>query len=216
MNKDEQMAEQFLVSRGLSVERFSKIERRQTKTPDFKVLKDGRLAFYCEVKGVAEDEEFEQRLDSSPAGSPVAKGGKDTTLDHIERKIHEAAEQFRAVDPEHETLTVLVFVNRDWSSDWGHLRDVLTGCFFADDGFRYPIYAKYSEGKIRDVRHEIDLCIWLHNTEEPRFFFSSDTGARFERLCGFLGINQSTPHNLSKHPLAPKSRVRERTICRFG
>ena len=108
MNKDEQKAEQFIGSRGLSVERISKIER-QTKTPDLKVLKDGRLAFYCEVKGVAEDEEFEQRLDSSPAGTPVAKGGKDTTLDRIERKIHEAAEQFRAVDPEHETLTVLVF-----------------------------------------------------------------------------------------------------------
>ena len=157
MDPDEDKAQHFLVERGLVVERFSKVERRQTKTPDSRAFKEGQLAFCCEVKTVAEDVEFERRLDSSVAGTLIGKGGEDPTLNRVERKIYEAVDQFRAVDPKREIPRVLLFVRRDWSSGPDCLSDVLAGCFPANDGSRDPIYAKYSEGKIQAKRREIVL-----------------------------------------------------------
>ena len=45
----------YLLTRGLTVGLFTKSEKRETRTPDFRVCKGNELAFYCEVKNAQED-----------------------------------------------------------------------------------------------------------------------------------------------------------------
>lgn len=56
----------FLIANGLRVERFTKAELRQGRTPDFKVFAGGELAFYCEVKTAQEDEWLDKQLAAAP------------------------------------------------------------------------------------------------------------------------------------------------------
>lgn len=55
MRSDEKVAVQFLAGKGLRVEGFSDAERSLSKTPDYKVFQGTSLAFFCEVKSIAED-----------------------------------------------------------------------------------------------------------------------------------------------------------------
>jgi hypothetical protein len=49
-NLGEEFAIQWLARHGLRAERFSTVEMRQSKTPDFRVFKDTELVLYCESK----------------------------------------------------------------------------------------------------------------------------------------------------------------------
>lgn len=56
MGVDEERVKGYLEHRGFTVERFSKAEMRSGKTPDFRVLRNGRFLFFCgelkrELKG---------------------------------------------------------------------------------------------------------------------------------------------------------------------
>jgi hypothetical protein len=46
----ENRVRQYMLGAGLQVEHFSNAEIQKGRTPDFRVLANGKLAFYCEVK----------------------------------------------------------------------------------------------------------------------------------------------------------------------
>jgi hypothetical protein len=52
----EQLVSDYLTRAGLGVQRFDKTAMRQGRTPDFRVIADDSLGFYCEVKTVQEDD----------------------------------------------------------------------------------------------------------------------------------------------------------------
>ena len=146
--QDERRVAESLAERyGLKVVRFSKAQPAEGETPDFKVMKEGRLVFYCEVKTIERD-------DWRGGGRPDPRYNRLTT------HIHKAAAQFDAVNRQRRYPNVLFFVNHDNRSNFGHLRDVFTGDIECDDGTRHPIYRKYSEGRINAVKWRIDLYVW--------------------------------------------------------
>src|ERR1017187_8570601 len=79
----ESIVSDYLTGCGLSVQRFDKAAMRQSRTPDFRVLANDRLAFYCEVKTAQEDEWLERQLDAAPPGTLVGGLRPDPTYNRV-------------------------------------------------------------------------------------------------------------------------------------
>jgi len=172
---DEDRVSEFLEGFELNPLRYNKEEKRSLgKTPDFKVENTGRLHLYCEVKSVVGDN-FE--------GSR-----NDPTYNGMQNRIHESVKQFRSVNPLHEIPNVLAFINHQHGTDIIDLYSVLTGNFYSEKGEKFPIFTKYSHGRILKEKHEIDLYLWFQDDNEPHLCFNTDS--RFmPRLCGMLNVN---------------------------
>jgi len=65
----ERRVQEYFSRVGLRVERFTKNEMRQGRTPDFRLFTGDELAFYCEVKTAPEDEWLDQQLAYVPPGT---------------------------------------------------------------------------------------------------------------------------------------------------
>lgn len=74
VNLGEQFAETFCRRHGLKPERFSKVELRRGKTPDYRAFRFGELALYCEAKHVQRDTWLDDKLEEgsgcSESGAP--------------------------------------------------------------------------------------------------------------------------------------------------
>src|SRR3990170_3202762 len=121
MDTDESRVAALLNSKGLRVERFSNVERQQSRTPDFRVFRGNQLAFFCEVKTMAPDD-IEKQLEKAPF---VGGAQPDPTFNRLTGKIHDAVQQFDAVNSSMEYPNVLALVNHDQSVDLNDLYAVL-------------------------------------------------------------------------------------------
>ncbi len=144
---EEKIVKEFLSKKGLCAEYFNKEEKKKSKTPDFRVFKGNEFAFFCEVKTVSRDD--------------VEGLRNDPIFNRLTDDIHNAVKQFDAVNGDVEYFNVLAFVNHDRMCDFGDLREVLTGDFYAEGGQRFPISRKFSEGRIREDKKRIHLYLWL-------------------------------------------------------
>jgi hypothetical protein len=113
---------------------------------DFTVVKDGIPCFVCEVKDLE--------------GTGVEGCVNDPALNRVTAAIEHAHRQLTARNPDHHLLNVLVLFNSDPDSEIKDLDGVMTGYFYSTEGARAPIYEKFSEGRIKDLKCEIDLYIW--------------------------------------------------------
>src|SRR5216110_3025166 len=113
MDNAEKFAEEYLKKRSLRPERFSKEERRRGKTPDFRVFARADLVAYCEAKHVQYDEWLDKQLEKAKPQQVVGGLRADPIFNRISNRIHEAAQQFDAVNPDHKIPNVLIFVNSD-------------------------------------------------------------------------------------------------------
>jgi hypothetical protein len=167
MNSAEQFAQDYLRKYGLRPERFTKAEMRRSKTPDFRAFQGEELVLYCEAKHVQRDEWLDKKLKNAKPLELVGGLRPDPIFNRLSNHIHEAAQQFNAVNPDHRYPNVLVFVNSDRHCGVADLRSVLTGNFYAKDGSVEPIYTEYSEGRIREEKLAIDLYIWRDEWRPP-------------------------------------------------
>jgi hypothetical protein len=147
VNEAELFAEDYLRKHSLRPERFSKQEMRAGKTPDYRVFRDIGLVAYCEVKHLQRDD-WAGGLRSDPI------------FNRISNHIHEAAQQFEAVNPDHAYPNILVFANSGSMSDSRDLDSVITGLFHVKDATDEAIDAQFSEGRIKEEKSQIDLYIW--------------------------------------------------------
>lgn len=81
----ESRVQTYLASFGLRVERFTKAEMRQGRTPDFRVYAGHELAFYCEVKTAQEDEWLDEQLAAAPPLALVGGSRPDSTYNRISK-----------------------------------------------------------------------------------------------------------------------------------
>jgi len=101
---DEQFVETHLRTLDLRPERYSKRER-VVKTPDFKVMRDGQVRFFCEVKRIFGDWKTN--------GIWEERSGENRIYNSIATHIGKAVEQFDAVNAGLLVPNVLAFVNHD-------------------------------------------------------------------------------------------------------
>jgi hypothetical protein len=188
---DEERVKAFLIEQGLQPERFSKKERRSGhKTPDFRVFQGGKFCFFCEVKSIERDTWLDEQFDKAPVGTPVGGCRHDPTHNRLTDDIHTAVKQFDAVNPDLTHPNVLAFVNHEKMCGVFYLVGVITGRFLADDGEAYPIYLKYSQGRIRDEKTHIYLFIWLDEFESALYLlFTPSHKSHPWSLCTWFCID---------------------------
>lgn len=184
MKDTEEMVKGWLQEFSLVPERYTKKEMRNgLMTPDFKVIKEQQLQFFCEVKAV---------LDKGKGNSE-----NDTTPNQLTDDIHDSFKKFRDVNVSHTVPNVLAFVNRKFTAGVDYLDDVLTGHWYMDDGKAYPFYVYYSFGRIKDEKSEIDLYLWFECGDKVKFRFTESSQPHFEHLCQLFGITPSKVININ-------------------
>lgn len=189
----ESIVSNYLTGRGLSVQRFDKAAMRQSRTPDFRVLASGHLAFYCEVKTAQEDEWLEKQLDVAPPGTLAGGLRPDPTYNRVSNYVHSAAGQFDAVNAGCEHPNVLAIVNNESESDRLDLLAVLTGNAYTDSSGPIRMYGNFSDGRIREEKYRIHLYLWFDaGKPEPFKIWTQSHSEHHAALCGYLGINPAS------------------------
>ena len=190
VNRGEQVALEFFAKHGMRAERFTKAQMQQSKTPDFRVYDSDDFVLYCEAKHVQEDEWLDKQLANAAPLQIVGGARPDPIFNRLTDRIHEAAKQFDCVNHEHGYPNVLVFTNSDQVCGFFDLVAVLTGNFYAESGAVEHIYKQYSEGRIRQEKHTIDLYVWhddyLGTTQKEKLYFNSGS-KHYVALCTLLG-----------------------------
>ena len=83
MDIDEQKIADLLRKRGLIAKEFSKKEKGELKTPDFRVFKEDELVFFCEVKTIDRDEWLERLVKGAPPGKIVGGSRNDPITERM-------------------------------------------------------------------------------------------------------------------------------------
>jgi len=178
---------------GIVLERFNRHETLAGRTPDFKIMRDGKLFAFCEVKS-PRDDWLEEQIDSAPYGQLVGGARPDPTFNRIARHIGKAASQFHAVNADHALPNILVFVNHADASHRNDLVETLTGTFETESGERIPTVRHISEGRLGKVREQIDLYIWIdRKTSSVSLYLFNDlmTPSVIVELCDLFGLDAS-------------------------
>jgi hypothetical protein len=127
---------------GVSATRFEKAEMRHGRTPDFLVMYGDSLALFSEVKTVQEDDWLDRRIGEAPPGTSAGASRPDPAYNRIGNRIHSAAGQFDAVNPNLRVPNVLAFVNHDFDAGVQDPAAVPTGNAYTDCGSILPCATK--------------------------------------------------------------------------
>ncbi len=199
---DLQQITDILGEKGLRTEKFTKDEKHQSKTPDFRVFKGNKLVFFCEVKTVSRDQWLDQQIKAAPPLTIVGNAREDPVFNRLSKKIHEAAQQFDAVNPDLEYPNVLAFLNYDNSCNISYLFNVISGYFFAEGGKKYPIYSRFSGGRIREEKFRIHLYIWIDKSEDEfkneSYHFNMLAKEHLSNLCSYFSIDPDSIKNIGE------------------
>ncbi len=191
MTHEEKQVADFFGKKGLQAEEFTKQEKSQPKTPDFRVFRGNKLAFFCEVKTISRDEWLDNQLKAAPPGKIVGGFRKDPVFNRLSNKIHEAVKQFDVVNPNLEYPNVLVFVNHDDEDMCGfpELVNVITGDELTEDGARDGgVFGNFSEGRIKEEKLRVHLFIWIDGDEfeVKHYYFNPIDEQHFHNLCSYF------------------------------
>jgi hypothetical protein len=188
----ENLVSTFLGRYGLKTERPSKAERRQGKTPDFRVLENDALCFFCEVKSVRGDAWLDRAVAAASPMQIVGGSRPDPAFNRLTNDIHTAVKQFTAVNSDRRYPNVLAFVNYEPICGIQDVAAVVTGNAYTDDGEVLPIYRQYSEGRMREDRLSIDLYLWLETNGGHNFLFIEENVLHHQTLCRCFGKNPAS------------------------
>lgn len=188
-NLGEQVALDFLARRSLRGERFTYEEMRRGKTPDLSVFNGDTFVFYCESKHVQHDDWLDNQLAHAPPMTLVGGVRRDPIYNRLSTHVHTAAKQFEAVNSSREYPNVLVFTSSDRHCKVGDLVSVLTGNFYAESGLIEPMFKQYSDGRIREEKHTIDLYVWHNDWPDAKHaeqFFWNEGSPHYTTLCALF------------------------------
>lgn len=87
----------------------------------------------------------------------------------------------------------LLFVNHEIGAEVIDLMSVFTGIFYSDDGNKFKIFSKYSEGRIREEKFRIDLYLWFDRDGKTYFRFVLDSPFK-NQLCDIFGVDTNKLH----------------------
>jgi len=173
MGQGELEAVRFFENYGFIVEKI-KPSRQGEKTPDFRLSREGQLVAFAEVKS----------LDKAKYTQ-----GKDPAYNRVSKHIDAAFKQFQAVNADQVVPNVLLIVNDNWTSDYQDLNAVIDGYLPCEEGGRFQGFRKYSQGRIKHRKYDIDLFVWLDLHGSNHLKFNLSRKKNFESLCRWFGVD---------------------------
>jgi len=198
--EDETRVSEFLALKGFEVRPLEKSATRFAKTPDFQLFRGGQLVAFCEVKSFTKDRRLDEQLAQAAPGELAGGLRLDPKCNRISNAVHTAAQQLRSVNPVHEFLNFLVLVNHDRAANCKDLVSVLTGQWDPLHGTFDETDTQCSNGRIREVTREIDLCLWIdlfteHEPFKSRLVYLGNDKTRGQ-VCNMLEIDPQEVKNL--------------------
>jgi ribosomal protein L30 len=142
-------------SQNIVPERYNDAELKAGKTPDFKLLKDGAVCGYCEMKSPGDDYIF-----AKPAPGTFAVRKNLPFHVKLGRHIGKTGLQFAAVNPDRKLPNILAFVNHAPNMDRGHLHEAIVG-LPVGDGKRVAILSHELQVTVLEAARKIDLFLWI-------------------------------------------------------
>ena len=192
MNNDEETIYDLLNAHRLSAEEFSKEEKRQGKTPDFRVSFNGEFRFFCEVKAIDKDTWLDKQLDAAPPGVIVGGSRNDPIYNRLTDDVHSAIKQFDAVNCDVRYPNVLALVNHDKKCGFLDLIAIITGLALTNNRGAHAIFGRFSQGRIREEKARIHLFIWVDDFKANQFLFSQTHEAHHHTLCDLFGVDPAS------------------------
>lgn len=157
------LVNQYFTELGLETQKFTKTEQRKTKTPDFKVLSDGEVIAFCEVKS-PQDSWFKNKAKNAKPNEihgGLRTGKNDPIVSRISSLIEKAYKQFESVNPNLTKFNILAFVNHDNLCGFSDLNEALTGKLHLEDGIVVGLSKGISEGRLKTIKEKIDVYLWF-------------------------------------------------------
>ena len=140
---------------GITLERYSDAALKSGKTPDFKLLKNGTLHGFCEVKSPRDDYVFD-----APNESGFAVRENVPTRRKLGSHIRQASKQFEAVNPGHKLPNIVVFVNHASGLERADLFATLSG-IPVPGGHPLELLPPKMQRRVREAARGIDLFVWI-------------------------------------------------------
>ena len=173
--KDENMAQVFLESCSLIVERYSKSEKNND-TLDFKVSTSDGGMFLCEVKSI------------------FTKTGErgllhKTIFNNLSDKVHTAFKQFKSVNSRHLVPNVLIFISHNYQINRHTFSQLINGAIIIDELLVKDL-GKYRFGRIKKEIGKIDLYIWLEDQDVAHYFLNPVDRLFAQKLSGIFNLSE--------------------------
>jgi large subunit ribosomal protein L30 len=134
---------------------YSDAELRKGKTPDFKLLKDGKLCGFCELKSPRDDFIFE-----TPEPGDFAIRKNLPFHRKLGSHIRHAGQQFDAVNSDDSLPNIMVFVTHAPDIERRDLHATISG-LPAPDGKRIFMLSRKMQEQVLDAARKIDLFLWI-------------------------------------------------------
>jgi large subunit ribosomal protein L30 len=166
-------------------QRFLKKEKNKP-TPDFKILKDGVLAGYCEVKSPRDDRAFEPQ--NPKPGEIFMKKRMNPAAKNLERQISDAVEQFDSVNPDHALPNVLIIANHAIGRDPANLQMLIEGVPMPD-GSKVPMLPGGRQREVRQKARRIDLIVWIDVANQTCVCIRPIGASHLADACDLFGID---------------------------
>lgn len=184
-----------LVFKGKSVE-VVRLPEGKNKSPDFKVMRDGELKAYCELKSPRDDRVFAVPKDLKPG--EIRREIRENSAAHaLARLIEKAAAQFDAVNLNHAQPNILVIVSHARLRGPKDLHLAIaglpvpgggTGFLLVDPNEKDFKKAWAKQRKLWDAARKIDLFYWIDaHTKTVRYVINND-GAKRREACDLMKI----------------------------
>jgi large subunit ribosomal protein L30 len=181
--------------RKIRLQRF-KASEMAGKTPDFKLLKDGQLCGYCEMKSPNNKWAFDFPSDLQP-DEIRAEVRVDRAVPNLGRFVVKAAQQFEAVNPQHDVPNIMFIVNHAPGKGPLDLRFALEGMpvpgggrglfIFDEEDERVP---SEQQKAVWEAARKVDLFLWV-DARTGKWTYRLPIGAkRLTEACDLLGIQR--------------------------
>jgi large subunit ribosomal protein L30 len=171
--------------------RAEAIPEDQSKTPDFKLLKDGALRAYCEIKSPTDSDLFDFADDLAP-GEIRVEVRKDPAVFSLARLIAKAAKQFKAANPHRAHPNILVIVNHARRKGPADLRMALDGIRSPEGRRFFPLVNDEDKWEVQkgvwEAARSIDLFVWVDPRKRIWQAFRPSGAQRLAEACDLLGI----------------------------
>jgi large subunit ribosomal protein L30 len=150
------MRELVFDGNGVVLEPYDAAALNSGKTPDFKLLKDGRLSGYCELKSPRD-----------PNAAPPPKTGHWTVRKNLPfyrklgNQIRGAALQFGAENPMHDKPNILVFVSHTPEIQRRDLIATISGLPIPGSPDPLFMLGRKMQAQVNNAARAIDLFLWI-------------------------------------------------------